>query len=186
MMVIDCGDLVTPDDQLKGRRGKPSHLYAYLNVETRLRDFARRISKGEAKSAYAEFKDDPSGRYLEKRWCKLKPTLMKGVELTLALEQPAGTRTEAEGAWDSNWQFIIELLKAGRDRDSTPAIASFDPNCHKDAPVGTLAWVNTGHPFYDKAGRAGWFPVAGLGHGEVLMRRDMYIGFFSAKVPNAT
>jgi hypothetical protein len=63
MMVIDCGDLITPDDQLKRRRGKPLHLYASLNVETRLRNFARRISEGEAKSAYAEFKDDPSGRY---------------------------------------------------------------------------------------------------------------------------
>lgn len=84
MMKMDSGHLIiAPDEQLRRRRGKPRHLYPYLNVEARLRSIARRILEGRLTSAYAAFKDDKSRRYLEKRWRVLKPTAHDG----------SGTRT---------------------------------------------------------------------------------------------
>jgi hypothetical protein len=58
------------------------------------------------------------------------------------------------------------------DNDPRQNIGSFEADRLQDAEIGTYAFINQNSADWKKMGRAGWTPVEGFGHGEMLIRRD--------------
>jgi hypothetical protein len=69
-----------------------------------------------------------------------------------------------------------EAERAKEIEDNDPRqrkIESFDPSQHKDAEIGTYAFINQNSTDWEKASRAGWTWVEAFDYGEMLIRRDL-------------
>ncbi len=93
---------------------------------------------------------------------------------------PSAAIKKATGKNDGEVRYYLDLwrkygpaLCAGADCYSD--ISSYDPKVHAKAEVGTRAWVNSRTVRWREACQAGWNPVHGFGHGEMLIRRDLAV-----------
>ena len=135
----------------KRKRGRPSFGTRDPKLDQPLREAARLILDGKAKSRRAALikvlgTDDP--RILDTPYRRLNRRI-------------------------STLRRAAERAKEFEDNNPRKKVQSFDPDRLKDADIGTYALINQNSADWEKAGRAGWCPVEGFGHGEMLIRRDL-------------
>jgi len=136
----------------KRKRGRPSLGTRDPKHDKPLRKAARLIVDGEAETPHAALIKALGGTDAKgfgdayRRLRKRKPALLR------------------------------EAQRAKEIEDNDPRqrkIESFDPRLHKGAEIGTYAFVNQNSTDWEEIGGAGWTPVGGFGHGEILIRRDL-------------
>jgi hypothetical protein len=151
MSYIDLSDQVhTFFASQKRKRGRPSFGTRDPKLDQPLREAARLILDGKAKSRRA--------------------ALMK----VLGTDDPRFSDTYRRlNKRISPLRRAAERAKEFEDNDPRKKVESFDPDRLKDADIGTYALINQNSADWEKAGRAGWCPVEGFGDGEMLIRRDL-------------
>jgi hypothetical protein len=135
----------------KRKRGRPSFGTRDPKLDRPLREAARLILDGKAKSrraALIEVLGAVDGRFLDtyRRLNNRISTLLRAAERAKEIEDNDPRQRKIE---------------------------SFDPVLLKHAEIGTYAFINQNSTDWEKAGGAGWTPVEGFGRGETLIRRDL-------------
>lgn len=153
MTYIELSDQDAFFAPLKRRRGRRPFGTRDPKHDQPLREAARLFVAGGAKS--------------------LRAALIKvlGTDDECVLDGPYHRLIEREQALRG----AAECAKEIEDNDPRQRkIGSFDPGRLEDAEIGTYAFINQNSTDWERAGLAGWTPVKGFGHGEILIRRDLW------------